>query len=283
MISYAFVSLAHVRILLLPVGQIPRATFDTYAAEIRSFESIRLGDIPGDAKDERGALNRESMSHTLMNVNPARFMPSPLSSGHLHLSFPSHPSLHAHSPLSLFRPSHFNLGIIGIAACSSSHPLSTALEQFENTLAEISPETLTFPLAKTCFAFQDDEEPNVGLRENPSGLAIIPNAMGNKKLYIGTLLADLCSQILGEFGRLVCDVELVPRLRLTLLGSRIGNSVRERVSECHSLPNSACGCGNAVCSRLQLTPLSGILARAFQSAGAHRIASIRPSEQWDDA
>lgn len=62
MISYAFASLAHVRILLLPVGQIPRATFDAYAAEIRSFESIRLGDIPGDARDERGALRHGPMS-----------------------------------------------------------------------------------------------------------------------------------------------------------------------------------------------------------------------------
>ncbi|KAG6376171.1 TRAPP II complex [Boletus reticuloceps] len=190
MIPYAFASLAHVQVLLLPVGQIPRAIFDAYAAEIRTFESIRLGDIPGDAKDER-----------------ARFMPSPLSSGYLHLSFPSHPSLPAHSPLSLFRPSHFNLGIIGIAVCSSSHPSSSALEQFENTLADIYPEHSTFPLAKTCFAFQDDDEPNVGLGENHPSLAIIPNAMGNKKLYIGTLLADLCSQILGEFGHLVHTLE----------------------------------------------------------------------------
>ena len=61
--SYAFASLAHVRILLLPVGHIPRATFDAYAAEIRTFDSIRLGDIPGDAKDERGALNHASILH----------------------------------------------------------------------------------------------------------------------------------------------------------------------------------------------------------------------------
>lgn len=209
MISYAFASLAHVRILLLPVGQIPRATFDTYAAEIRTFESIRLGDIPGDAKDERGALSRVPLTHILTTAIPARFMPNPMSSGHLHLSFISHPSSHAHAPLSLFRPSHFSLGIIGITACSSSHPPSFALEQFDNALADISLEASTFPLAKTCFAFQDDEESNVGLEENPSGLAIIPNAMGNKRLYIGTLLADLCSQILSEFGRLVCVVELV--------------------------------------------------------------------------
>ncbi|KAF8136381.1 transport protein Trs120 or TRAPPC9 TRAPP II complex subunit-domain-containing protein [Boletus edulis] len=157
MIPYAFASLAHVQILLLPVGQIPRATFDAYAAEIRTFESIRLGDIPGDAKDER-----------------ARFMPSPL--------FPSHPTLPAHSPLSLFRPSHFNLGIIGIAVCSSSHPSSSALEQTMMNPTLASEKTLPV-------------------------LAIIPNAMGNKRLYIGTLLADLCSQILGEFGHLVHTLE----------------------------------------------------------------------------
>jgi len=50
----AFASLAHVQVLLLPVGSISQATFERYAAEIRSFESIRLGDIPADAKGERG-------------------------------------------------------------------------------------------------------------------------------------------------------------------------------------------------------------------------------------
>ncbi|KAF9227891.1 hypothetical protein BS17DRAFT_693370 [Gyrodon lividus] len=190
MSSHAFASLAHIRILLLPVGPIHRATFEAYAAEIRTFDSIRLGDIPGDAKDER-----------------ARFMPSPLSSGYLHLSFLSHPSSPAHSPLTLFRPSHFNLGIIGISACSSTYSLASALDQFENTLLEISPECSTFPLAKTCFAFQDDEGPHVSLGENPPGLSVIPSVMGNKKLYIGTLLADLCSQILSEFGRMVHILE----------------------------------------------------------------------------
>lgn len=52
--THAFASLAHVRILLMPVGAIPQSTFEKYAAEIRTFESIRLGDIPADQKDERG-------------------------------------------------------------------------------------------------------------------------------------------------------------------------------------------------------------------------------------
>ena len=49
-----FCSLAQIRILLLPVGPIKHATFTHWASEIRSFESIRLGDIPADSREERG-------------------------------------------------------------------------------------------------------------------------------------------------------------------------------------------------------------------------------------
>jgi hypothetical protein len=52
--SHAFASLAHVRILLLPVGSIRHSTFEKFAAEVRIFDDIRLGDIPADQKDERG-------------------------------------------------------------------------------------------------------------------------------------------------------------------------------------------------------------------------------------
>ena len=52
---HAFASLAQVRILLVPVGNITPQAFESYAAEIRSFEQIRLGDISADSKDERGA------------------------------------------------------------------------------------------------------------------------------------------------------------------------------------------------------------------------------------
>ncbi|OAX44681.1 hypothetical protein K503DRAFT_795305 [Rhizopogon vinicolor AM-OR11-026] len=186
MTSNAFAALAHIRILVLPVGPIPRSTFEKYAAEIRTFDSIRLGDIPSGMKDER-----------------ARFMPNPLSSGHLYLSYPSHPTSPSHLPLSLFRPSHFTLGIIGIAACSSSYSLASTLEQFENTVLDISQDNSTFPLARVCFAFEDEESAgNTGLGDTLSGIVSIPSMMGNKKLYIGTLLADLCSQILAEFGRM---------------------------------------------------------------------------------
>ena len=54
MTSHDFAALAHIRILVIPVGPIPRSTFEKYAAEIRTFDSIRLGDIPSGMKDERG-------------------------------------------------------------------------------------------------------------------------------------------------------------------------------------------------------------------------------------
>jgi hypothetical protein len=52
--THAFASLAQVKILLVPVGTIPQSTFNKYAEELRSFDAIRLGDIPADNKDERG-------------------------------------------------------------------------------------------------------------------------------------------------------------------------------------------------------------------------------------
>ncbi|KAI6166990.1 transport protein Trs120 or TRAPPC9 TRAPP II complex subunit-domain-containing protein [Pisolithus thermaeus] len=159
--SNAFTSLAHVRILLVP---------------IKAFDSIRLGDIPGDAKGEK-----------------ARFMPSPLSSGYLHLSFTSHPTSPAQAPLYLFRPSFLSHAVIG--------------EQLENILIDIFPESSTSSPSKVCFVFQSEVSTSGNINEVPSGLVIIPSVMRNKKLYIGTLLADLCSQILGEFGRVVHVLE----------------------------------------------------------------------------
>ena len=54
--THPFASLAHVRILLLPVGLIPQASYDTFSQEIRSFETLRLSEIPANTKDGRGKL-----------------------------------------------------------------------------------------------------------------------------------------------------------------------------------------------------------------------------------
>ncbi|KIL69772.1 hypothetical protein M378DRAFT_190156 [Amanita muscaria Koide BX008] len=187
---FAFGSLAHFRILLVPVGAIPRITFERLATEIRSFESIRLGDIPSDAKDER-----------------VRFMPNSLSTGRILLSFPTLPPPASHLPLSLFRPSHFPLAVIGVAACSHREALPSIHAQFGESLIDIFPPGSIFPLVKTCFVYDESDEGNLNLTDDLHDFVVIPSAMGNKKLYIGTLLADLCSNVLGEFAAVAQTLE----------------------------------------------------------------------------
>jgi len=72
--SHAFASLAHVRILLLPVGSIRHSTFEKFAAEIRAFDDIRLGDIPADHKDERGERDLVFWLHGLFYAS--QFQPA---------------------------------------------------------------------------------------------------------------------------------------------------------------------------------------------------------------
>ncbi|KAI5122948.1 hypothetical protein M0805_006829 [Coniferiporia weirii] len=187
----AFASLAQIRILLLPVGSIQRALFGNWAAELDEFNEIRLSDVPADSRDDR-----------------ARFMPSPLASGSLFLSFTRHPPPSYRSRLDLFRPSDFPLGVVGIASCSESDALSSIYSQFNGSLAELFPSSSMFPLAQNCFVFEEgDGNTNLNIGNHLPGLVVIPSMMGNKKLYVGTLLAELCSNILGEFSVIVKALE----------------------------------------------------------------------------
>jgi hypothetical protein len=73
-----FASLAHFRILLLPVGSISRTTFDQWAAEIRTLESLRLSDIPPGTRDEKGehtspplyTFHAETSSYSQIHAEP---------------------------------------------------------------------------------------------------------------------------------------------------------------------------------------------------------------------
>lgn len=80
-----------------------------------------------------------------------------------------------------------------------------------------------FPLARNCFVFEEGDG-NLNFGDNLSGVVVIPSLMGNKKLYIGTLLADLCSNVLGEFGVVVrtfnCPNNKLLRLEMTGSSSR---------------------------------------------------------------
>lgn len=105
--------------------------------------------------------------------------------------------------MSLFRPSDFPLGVIGIASCAQNDSLSAILAQFNATLSDLFPSGALFPLANNCLVFEEsDGSTNLTLGSLP-GLVVIPGMMGNKRLYVGTLIADLCSNILAEFATVV--------------------------------------------------------------------------------
>ena len=201
---FAFGSLAHIPILLVPIGNIRSTAFERWASEIRSFDSIRLGDIPADRKDERGECYNSRKTMLYFYITSARFLPNPLASGHIHLRYPSHPPPLTHAALSLFRPSDFPLGIVGIAANSHGDTLTSILNDFTSTMSRLAPHGSLFPLARTCLVFEEsDSNSNLDVGEAFPGLVVIPNMMGHKTMYIGTLLADLCSNILAEFASVV--------------------------------------------------------------------------------
>ena len=69
--NYAVAALAHVRILLVPIGSISKRTFDQWAAEIRTIDTLRLSDIPPGTKDEKGEHHlskTERKSATMLNA-----------------------------------------------------------------------------------------------------------------------------------------------------------------------------------------------------------------------
>lgn len=51
--SFAYGSLAQIRILLLPIGNIRRTTFEKWVQVLKEIDIVRLGDLTTDVKDER--------------------------------------------------------------------------------------------------------------------------------------------------------------------------------------------------------------------------------------
>ena len=195
---FAFASLAQVKILLVPVGSITKFHFDKWAAEIRSFDSIPLGDITVGDKDQRG-MQRAFVPRrpALTPLVPARFLPTTntLATGYLHLGFPSHPPPESHLPLSLFRPSTFPLGVVGITSCSAE-TFEHTLTHFDDAVRDVISSEYPLPVSRVCFAFEEAGDSAV-LNTSLSGVEVIPK-MDTKqtKLHLGTLLASLCSRIL---------------------------------------------------------------------------------------
>ncbi|KZT58996.1 hypothetical protein CALCODRAFT_219199 [Calocera cornea HHB12733] len=191
-----FASLAQLKILIVPIGRIRPSTFEHWAALIRSFPSIRLADIPPDPRDDR-----------------ARFLPGALAPGAVHLAFPSHPPPTTAHPYALFRPAAFVHGVIGVADCSTAPSLAALLAEFYGLLHHIFGPNPVFPLAGRCYAFDPaDASTDLDVGGALDGLTVIPAVVGDKRIYLGTLLANFCGAIIGEFAGLVRVLDNQPRL-----------------------------------------------------------------------
>jgi trafficking protein particle complex subunit 9 len=131
-------------------------------------------------------------------------LPSQLSSGHIHLSYSTHPPPSWYNSFSLFRISCFPLCAIGIADFTGNIPPASLLAEFKETLSSAFPPASPFPFASKIFAFESGEDNTLNHSADGSPELIhIPSLMGNKQLYIGTLLAELCHDVLVEFPALV--------------------------------------------------------------------------------
>jgi hypothetical protein len=68
-----FAALARLKVLIIPVGDIPRTKFEEWATVVRGFESIPLFDIPpamGEDKGESDGLIRSDLYSSLGHRSP---------------------------------------------------------------------------------------------------------------------------------------------------------------------------------------------------------------------
>ena len=168
-------------------------------------------------------------------------MPNPSSTGQIILNFPTHPPPLSHHPLLLFRPSHSPLAVIGVTVCARSESLASLHAQFGESLIDVFPPGSVFPLAKNCFVYDESDGGGLNLTGGLPGLIIIPSAMGNRRLYIGTLLANLVSNVLGEFAAVVSSINFQlqePHRLIRCTGPNFRESSWQRILECNVISST---------------------------------------------
>ncbi|QRW27635.1 transport protein particle subunit [Rhizoctonia solani] len=186
-----------------------------------------MDDIPPDPREERA--NDKSTIYAIYPVNRIYtfIIPDPSSSRVLWTTF----------VVPAFR---IPIGSHWIADCSyqppppkdgeaSQEPLSLSgiLAEFNARLSQLFSSRAAYPLATRCFAFEDSYpqngqdadsaregggggggQVNINVGDTLPGLVIIPSEIGHsKRFYLGTLLAELCGAVLGEFGSLANFLE----------------------------------------------------------------------------
>ncbi|KAH6576807.1 hypothetical protein BASA62_001258 [Batrachochytrium salamandrivorans] len=171
-------SLAQIKILVVPVHPIRQDTFQTYLHLLSQFTSVSLQDLtPPDAIT-------------------AKFTSQFYHDGLIHFNFETSHNKE-HTPIEDIQLGRQVLGVIGIMHCQQTLNLAEGCRRFQQ-IAQRYPTALAF----RCFGF----EPLDTQTDDIKGLIMIPN-VGDVPFYLQTMINDFTADLLLALGSLAGQIE----------------------------------------------------------------------------
>ncbi|KAI8604589.1 TRAPP II complex [Dissophora ornata] len=170
-----FTSAARIRVLLVPVGPIKKATFERHVKMLRLHHSVKLEEVWMGPRTESSFFS-QNVPHE----------------GQLYFQFATSYNVE-HQYLEEFQMHRRIFGVIGIMDCQEwpDGNMTAGYQHFQQILTK-------YPsaVANQCFAFDPSEDHPDDLRGG--GVIMIPN-VGNTSSYLRVLICDLARTILTEF------------------------------------------------------------------------------------
>ncbi|KAG0346519.1 hypothetical protein BG004_001535 [Podila humilis] len=170
-----FIAAARIRVLLVPVGPIKKATFERHANMLRNHNSVKLEEVSMGPRSENSFFS-QNVPHE----------------GQLYFQFVTSYN-NEHQYLEEFQMHRRVFGVIGIMDCQEwpDGNMVAGYQKFQEIVAK-------YPSAvvNQCFAFDPSEQQPDDPRGG--GIIMIPN-VGNTSFYLRVLICDLARTILTEF------------------------------------------------------------------------------------
>lgn len=170
-----FIAAARIRVLLVPVGPIKKATFERHVKMLRQHNSVKLEEVWMGPRTENSFFS-QNVPHE----------------GQLYFQFVTSYN-GEHQYLEEFQMHRRVFGVIGIMDCQEwpDGNMTAGYQHFQQLLTK-------YPsaVANQCFAFDPSEQHPDDLRGG--GVIMIPN-VGNTSSYLRVLICDLTRTILAEF------------------------------------------------------------------------------------
>ncbi|KAF8946106.1 hypothetical protein BGZ47_001308 [Haplosporangium gracile] len=177
-----FIAAARIRVLLVPVGPIKKATFERHVKMLRQHNSVKLEEVWMGPRTENSFFS-QNVPHE----------------GQLYFQFVTSYN-GEHQYLEEFQMHRRVFGVIGIMDCQEwpDGNMTAGYQHFQLLLNK-------YPsaVANQCFAFDPSEQHPDDLRGG--GVIMIPN-VGNTSSYLRVLICDLTRTILTEFENIAAAI-----------------------------------------------------------------------------